>query len=161
MMTVRYDRDLHPFIRREIRTFLCWMRREYDFSMPVTVYLCHAERIRCRDGETAAGVCFKPDGENRCVIHIAAGISWGLPRQQMQNELWGIVFSLAHELVHYFQHASAVQMSNRGMEWQATRRANLIQQAYYDAEVDRIDDGHDEAGMTGPAPRKCRTCTGD
>ncbi len=161
MLTVRYDKDLHPFIRREIRTFLRWMRREYAFPWPVTVYVCHADRLRSREGGTAYGVCFKPEGENRCVIHLAAGLPWGLPVQQMQNELWGMVFSLAHEMVHYFQHVSGREMTNRGMEWQATHRANAIQQAYYEACVDHIDDGFDERGLSGLPPRKYQACIQD
>ncbi len=158
MLTVRYDADLHPFIRREIRTFLRWMRTESEFPLPVTVYVCHAEMMRCRQGGLASGVCFMPDDRSRCVIHIAAGIPWGLPRQQMQNELWGIVNCLAHELVHYFQHASGREMTHRGMEWQATHRAKAIQQAYYDAAVDDIDAGYNETGLTGPPPCKWQRC---
>ncbi len=145
-LRVRYDRGLHPFIRRELKIFCRWLRWYYHFPAPVQVYICHAEHIRARDGQPCSGTCFQENRPGAVIcIHIAAGASADLTDQALKNRLWGCIFTLAHELTHYYQYLSDSYQTTRGMECQATRQANRLQALYYEDEWDSIDDGWPDA----------------
>ena len=52
---------------------------------------------------------------------------------------------LAHELGHYYQYLNRVSLTPRGIEWQATYYAHRVQEAYYDAEWDEMDEWEERA----------------
>ena len=51
---------------------------------------------------------------------------------------------LAHELGHYYQYLNRVSLTPGGIEWQATYYAHRVQEAYYDAEWDEMDECAEE-----------------
>lgn len=56
----------------------------------------------------------------------------------------GTIFTLSHELGHYYQYLNRVSLTPRGIEWQATYYAHRVQEAYYDAEWDEMDEWAEE-----------------
>ena len=51
---------------------------------------------------------------------------------------------MAHELGHYYQYLNRVSLTQRGIECQATYYAQLVREAYYDAEWDQMDEWEEE-----------------
>lgn len=62
----------------------------------------------------------------------------------LQNYTWATIFTLAHELGHYYQYLNRVSLTPRGIEWQATYYAHRVREAYYDAEWDEMDEWAEE-----------------
>ena len=77
-------------------------------------------------------------------IDVAGGHDCDGDFRALQNYTWGTIFMLAHELGHYYEYLNRVSLTPRGIEWQATYYAHRVQEAYYDAEWDEMDEWAEE-----------------
>ena len=88
---------------------------------------------------------FVPDDpDDSITIDVAGGYDYDGDFRALQNYTWGTIFMLAHELGHYYQYLNRVSLTPRGIEWQATYYAHRVQEAYYDAEWDEMDEWAEE-----------------
>lgn len=139
-LRIRIHPQVHPFLRREVHTFVRWLRANYPFPIRVNVYIPNTKKIRANDGDLCYGRCFVPDDpDDSITIDVAGGYDYDGDFRALQNYTWGIIFTLAHELGHYYQYLNRVSLTPRGIEWQATYYAHRVQEAYYDAEWDEMD----------------------
>lgn len=143
-LRIRIHPGVHPFVRRELLTYTRWLRANYAFPVRVHVYVPNALKILANDGELCWGRCFWPDDPDEpATIHVAGGCR-ATDIQSLQNHIWATIFTLTHELSHYFQHLKGIELTLRGMEWQATYWAHQVMDEYYEAEWDGIDDWEGE-----------------
>ncbi len=107
-----------------------WLREEFDFPVCLHVYCEYGHKLRCGDGSHAYGVVITDDSRRRYPkIRLACG---GFDRDDpvseiIVDELDGIMLTLTHELIHYFQYINGFDMDrSRSIEMQATYWANRI-----------------------------------
>ena len=144
-LRIRIHPQVHPFLRREVHTFVRWLRANYPFPIRVNVYIPNTKKIRANDGDLCYGRCFVPDDpDDSITIDVAGGYDYDGDFRALQNYTWGTIFTLAHELGHYYQYLNRVSLTPRGIEWQATYYAHRVQEAYYDAEWDEMDEWAEE-----------------
>ena len=141
----RIHPQVQPFLRREVHTFVRWLRANYPFPIRVNVYIPNTKKIRANDGDLCYGRCFVPDDpDDSITIDVAGGYDYDGDFRALQKYTWGTIFMLAHELGHYYQYLNRVSLTPRGIEWQATYYAHRVQEAYYDAEWDEMDEWAEE-----------------
>lgn len=72
-LRIRIHPQVHPFLRREVRTFCRWLRANYPFPIRVNVYIPNTKKIRANDGDLCYGRCFVPDDPNDSITIDVAG----------------------------------------------------------------------------------------
>lgn len=65
--------QVHPFLRREVHTFVRWLRANYPFPIRVNVYIPNTKKIRANDGDLCYGRCFVPDDPDDSITIDVAG----------------------------------------------------------------------------------------
>ena len=143
-LRIRVHPDVHPFVRRELLTYARWLRANVAFPIRVNVYVPNALQIRALDGENCWGRCIWPEDPAAAVTIDVAGGSRATGKRALQNHIRTTIFTLSHELSHYFQFFRGIELTPRGREWQASYYAHQVMDAYYDARWDGIDDWEDE-----------------
>lgn len=129
---IRFENGVHSEVRRAVKAFLAWLRREYFFPIRVPIYIKATYRIKARDGDMVFGTCFSPfDHRQEPFIRIAAGdYEKTIKKIGKDDTLAGILRSIAHELTHYFQWINDIQLTEIGMERQASQYAGYILDEY-------------------------------
>lgn len=128
-----YDCDVNPEVKRACKEFIVWLRTQYYFPKRVRLYVKSSRRIRCRLGsDLVCGTFFRPgDRDVEPYIRIATGDYDELLNNRGQdNALADILWSIAHELTHYFQWVNDIKLTPVGEERQATIYANRILDDY-------------------------------
>lgn len=139
-LRIRIHPGVHPFVRRELLTYGRWLRASYAFPVRVNVYIPNALKIRASDGELCWGrLLWTGEMADPAIIDVAGGCR-AAEKRALQNHVWATIFTLTHELSHYFQRLKGVELTPRGTEWQATFWAHRVMDEYYEAEWDGIDD---------------------
>ena len=135
-LRLRFDRDAQPEVRRGCLAFAKWLREYYAFPVRVPVYGKAAERVRAVDGEMVYGTCFCPERlDVEPYIKVATGTYAELCRSDgKDNALAAILYTLAHELTHYFQWLNQLELTPAGAERQANRCAGEIVGMYMELE---------------------------
>lgn len=113
-------------LRNEVKDFASWLRKHYCFPIRVPVYLHDKECIRAADGEYVSAVFFEPakhDIEPYIKLSAKKKSTALFPSN---NEIADLLFSMTHELTHYYQWVTQSSMSDRGRERQATNHARRI-----------------------------------
>ena len=128
----RYDREVHPEVKRACSQFAIWLRTQYYFPLRVVVYVKGTRTIRTHDGDRVVGSFFEPFSYlDEPYIRIATGDYEELKSDLgNDNALASILLSLAHELTHYYQWINNIQLTSIGRERQATRYARYIMDEY-------------------------------
>ena len=128
----RYDREVHPEVKRACSQFAIWLRTQYYFPLRVVVYVKGTKTIRAKDGDRVVGIFFEPFSYlDEPYIRIATGDYEELKSDLgNDNALASILHSLAHELTHYYQWINNIQLTPIGRERQATRYARYIMDEY-------------------------------
>ncbi len=131
-LRLRMDKDVDPEVRRACKDFAKWVRQEYYFPVRIPVYVKSAVRIKAKDGDRVCGTFFRPDNYRvEPYARIATGDypdlckKWG-----KDSALTSILFTLAHELTHYFQWINNLPLTSSGEERQATRYSQYILEEY-------------------------------
>lgn len=140
-LRIRIHSNVHPFVRCQLLIFCRWLRAYYEFPIRVNITIPNTKKIVAYDGELCYGRCFIPDDPNDSIYIDVAGAYNGDVNdfRALQNYTWKTMFTLAHELGHYYQYLNQVSLTPRGIEWQATYYAHNILDEYYDAEWDTFD----------------------
>ena len=129
----RFEKEIHPFIRTSLIYYLQWLRKEYHFPVRINVYCKSGDKVRCRDKDLAYGVIYLPfDRSKLPSIRLACGnFQHDAPvTKDLMDTTDLILFSLTHEIVHYFQYINNIQLTPRGMERQATIYSRSIIEYY-------------------------------
>lgn len=132
-LRVRFDSGVDDEVKRACKEFISWLRLQYVFPKRVRLYIKMDRRVKCKySQEIACGVFFRP--ANRDVepyIRIATGDYTELVQKYgVDNALATILWSIAHELTHYFQWLNDLDLTFIGEERQATNYANKIIDEY-------------------------------
>ena len=128
----RYEKTVHPEVKRACSAFAKWLRSEYYFPLRIVIYVKGTKVIYTKDGDKAVGSFFEP-----CLyydepyVRLATGdYTELLKKSGKDNALASILLSLAHELTHYYQWINNIPITPMGKERQATRYANYIIDEY-------------------------------
>lgn len=54
-LRIRIHPQVHPFLRREVHTFVRWLRANYPFPIRVNVSIPNTKKIRANDGDLCTG----------------------------------------------------------------------------------------------------------
>ncbi|MBR2445180.1 MAG: hypothetical protein IKB28_00775 [Clostridia bacterium] len=130
-LRVRYADAIDREIRTNLDGLIRYLRRLYFFPVRCNVYITNHESYRSeRDGHVYYGVFYDNEGvypkkKLYPEIYVAGQVS---ERFEIEN----IMFSLLHELSHYFQWIGDRETgrTDRSIEVEATRWANRIMEAY-------------------------------
>ena len=127
-----YDKQVDNEIKSSIKSFVSWLRVNYKFPKRVRVYIKSQRRIKSQIGDMVCGTFFRPANRNvEPYIRIATGDYKELVENQgRDNALAEILWTIAHELTHYFQWLNALDLTLIGEERQATNYANRILKSY-------------------------------
>ena len=92
-LRIRIHPQVHPFLRREVHTFVRWLRANYPFPIRVNVYIPNTKKIRANDGDLCYGRCFVPDDpDDSITIDVAGGYDYDGDFRTLQNYTWGTIF---------------------------------------------------------------------
>ena len=121
------DRDL----RSSIYLFISWMKNHYQFPMPITVYIVNKRYIYAADGDRVVGTCYQPASfEDEAYIRIAVGDYSDLLKRGRDNAIASILYTLAHEITHYYQWINGSHLPTILSELQAEQSAKRILRLY-------------------------------
>ncbi len=125
---VDYERGVEPEVKRAIKEFISWLRSEYAFPKRVRIYVRAKRRIKTEDGDMVCGSFFRTHNrDDEPYIRIATGDYQELVQMRgKDNALAAILWTVAHELTHYFQWLNDSNLTIRGLERQATNYARKI-----------------------------------
>ena len=128
----RYDKSVHPEVKRACSQFANWLRSEYYFPLRILIYIKGSKTIHTKDGDNVVGSFFEPFSYlDEPYIRIATGDYDELTQNfGKDNALASILLSLAHELTHYYQWINNIQLTPIGRERQATIYSNYIIDEY-------------------------------
>ena len=128
----RYDKDIHPEVKRAFSQFALWLRTKSCFPLRIVVYVKKTRTVRSQDGDNVVGKFFEPFSYlDEPYISVATGDYDELMRDiGKDNALASILLTLAHELTHYYQWINDIQLTPIGRERQATKYANWIIDEY-------------------------------
>ena len=98
--------------RLHILSFAKWLRKRYWFPIRVEIRFLHSDEIRLDDGRSVLAVFNYqknwdnvPTSDKACpLIYIATGkLRRQLQRHGWEETLYNYMFSIVHELTHYYQ----------------------------------------------------------
>ena len=133
-LRVHYEPPVNQEVKQAIHNFCLWLRREFYFPIRVNVYVKASDTIKAMDGERVSATFFGPYNHLfEPYIRISTG-DYLKRREKIgrDNALASILFSLAHELSHYYQWINDINLTPIGLERQATRYAEGILAEYSD-----------------------------
>ena len=124
--------NVNPEVNRACKEFVAWLRKQYLFPKRVRLYIKASIRIKSIYGDRVCGTFFRPsDRDCEPYIRIATGDYEDLLKEcGMDEALAAILWTIAHELTHYFQWLNDIQLTLIGEERQATIYANQILKDY-------------------------------
>lgn len=131
-LRIDYEKSVDPEVKRAIKEFVSWLRTEYIFPKRVRMYVKSARRIKAKDGDLVCGTFFRPNHKDvEPYIRIATGDYIELLETRgKDNALSSIIWTIPHELTHYFQWLNDIELSLIGEERQAINYANKILDEY-------------------------------
>lgn len=125
-----YDNVFDTNTVEELHHFITFLRKYYYFPIRLNILFCNTKAFKHHiDHHTYYGAFYSMDNEKRMIyprISIAAKVTDG-------NALYDILFSLAHEITHYYQwyFFEDEQRTDRSLEIEANKYANYILDLYF------------------------------
>ena len=131
-LRVRYENKVDSEVKRAIKECIDWLRSEYVFPKRIRLYVKANRRIKAQNGEMVCGTFFRPADRNQePYIRIATGdYSELLEKRGKDNALAAMLYTLIHELTHYFQWLNDLDLTLIGEERQATNYSRSIMYDY-------------------------------
>lgn len=131
-VNLRCDKKVNAEVKTACKEFLKWARKNFVFPIKVPIYVKAYKRIKTKDKDMACGTFFWPNSiYDEPYIKIAIGDYEELLRENgRDNALASILYSLIHELTHYFQWINGVKDPDVELESQAEKCAEEILNIY-------------------------------
>lgn len=131
-LRLRFDKEVDVDVKRACKEFAKWLRSEYFFPKRVVVYVKCSKQIKALDGDLVSGTFFGPyDYRFEPYVRIATGDYKVLLEEiGKDNALAKILYSIAHELTHYYQWINNLPLTEIGEERQAKSYSKYIIQEY-------------------------------
>ena len=128
-LRLHFDSSVNAYERKECVRFCTWLRKQFFF--PIRIFLCFITQKSFRhidDGHTYYGIFYSNEQCKRKTyprIFVAS-------KMQSTDDRDFVLFTIAHELTHYFQWFFYEDMhrTNRSLEIEATRWAKYLLQQY-------------------------------
>ena len=127
-LRVRYEKGIDPEVKRAIKECVNWLRSKYVFPKRVHVYIKANRRVMAKNGEMVCGTFFRPADRNKePYIRVATGDYMELlGKRGKDNALAAMLYTVIHELTHYFQWLNDLDLTLIGEERQATNYSKTI-----------------------------------
>ena len=125
-----YGEDFDKSTIEDIRKFIIFLRKNYYFPIRLNILFCDTHSFKhYADNHTYFGAFYSADYQKRKVyprISIAARVT-------KNNSLKDVLFTLAHEITHYYQwyFLEDDKRTNRSLEIEANKWANYILDVYF------------------------------
>ena len=102
---LRFEKGIDTEIKRACKDFCKWLRLNYCFPIRITIYFKESESVISKNKERFSGLFWGPFNKNdEPYIKIATGdIQEIINEKGKDNGLGAMLFTIAHELSHYFQ----------------------------------------------------------
>ena len=122
------DIDLDKEVARSIKEFVKWLRKQYYFPQRIRMYVKSSRRIKTKDGSLVCGTFFRPaNRREEPYIRIATGDFGEMVQMRcIDDALAAILWTIAHEITHYYQWVNDLNLTLIGEERQATNYANRL-----------------------------------
>ncbi|MBQ7821275.1 MAG: hypothetical protein IJ391_03230 [Clostridia bacterium] len=119
-------------MRKAGKNFAVWLRKEYEFPIRVPIYIKGSAKIKAFDGEFVVGTFFEPYSYlDEPYVRIATGDYLELKCEIGQYDaLASILYTIAHELTHYYQWLNHIDRSTAFLERQAEQCARKVLDDY-------------------------------
>ncbi|WP_312475706.1 hypothetical protein [Neobacillus sp.] len=118
-LRIRCEQGVHPEVKRACLEFAIWLRKEFEFSIRVVVYMKKDYQIKNKfTKELVSATFFAPfDKREEPNIRIATGDYRELFEENGQDDaLAAILGSIAHEMGHYYQWIDDLELDEEGAE---------------------------------------------
>lgn len=131
-LRLRFESSVDTEVKRAIKEFCIWLRQEYYFPKRIVVYIKNERRITAKDKDLVCATFFEPINRmDEPFIKLATGDYYELVKNDNNdNALAALLYSLTHELTHYFQWINDINLTEIGFERQATAYSKLILYEY-------------------------------
>lgn len=131
-LRVYFEKDVHGDVKRACKDMIKWLRSQYVFPKRVRLYVKASKRIKSMYGDMVCGTFFRPiDREVEPYIRIATGDYLDLVSECGEADaLAAIIWTILHELTHYYQWLNDIELTPIGEERQATQYANRMLYEY-------------------------------
>ena len=131
-----FGKSLLPEIRVEVKTFVSWLRKSYFFPMRCIIKIKNVHyffRKDVNDKDSYGDFYYDKDDKEYPEIWIAAG---RVRRENLENRKRRVLFTLSHELTHYFQwyFLEFEKRTDRSLEIEANRWAYYLLQEFYNSD---------------------------
>jgi hypothetical protein len=131
-LRLRFDNGVDLDVKRSCKEFCNWLRKEYFFPIRIPIYIKSSFKIKSLDGDYVSAIFFRPNNvHDEPYASIATGdYREMLVRRGKDNALAAILFSIAHELTHYYQWINDIKLTEIGIERQATSYSKFVVYEY-------------------------------
>jgi hypothetical protein len=131
---LRFDIEVNTDVKKAIKKFVSWIRTKYYFPIKLPIYVKSKSFINTRDGDNVVGSFFEPqDYFTEPYIRIATGDYIELLSEFGKDDaLASILYTLSHEITHYYQWINRINMPIEDREKQADYYGDLIIKLYSD-----------------------------
>lgn len=133
-LVFKIDKTFDPKIKKEIKKFESWLKKECWFPVKVTIHIYNKTFFKALDGEKVVSVFYCPKYKSEEYPYIK--ISVGDGEESIEDKVMSILADIIYELTHYYQWINGSILPGFIKNWQASRYVNYILDEYlYEEEI--------------------------
>lgn len=131
---LRIEKNVNDDVKKSLKKFAKWLRKNYKFPIRLPIYVKATDYVKTKDGDYVVGSFFEPnDYFTEPYIKISTGDYEDLLNEiGKDNALASFIYTLSHEITHYYQWINRVEKSVDDREIEADYYGDYILQQYAD-----------------------------
>ena len=141
-LRLHYDKGINDTLKLFFKSFISWLRHNYNFPVRINIYIKNKYNIKAKDGELVSATFFGPYNKlEEPYIKISVGDYYDIANSKdVYCALCSEIASAAHELTHYYQWLNNMDLSEKQEERQAEYYSKKIVYDYlYECGYDYLD----------------------
>lgn len=129
---LRFEVNVNNDVKCALKKFMKWIRNNYAFPIRLPIYVKCSEYVRTRDGDLVVGSFFEPnDYFVEPYIRMSTGDYIHLLKSYGRDDaLASIIYTLSHEITHYYQWINRLNLTIFEREKQADYYGDYILHLY-------------------------------